>query len=281
MRITSVSLFSNESEAIQFSLRNVSSKSPYMVRTIIGLDAEELIPKFYRASRTGKTKFYDFSLKPRDIVMRIVLTPRFHLDEDYSYVRDALYRSISATRGGQVELQFHSGASTVAKIFGFIVKLEVAYFSQTPELQLTVRCNDPMFRGINPTIMKAAKLSNTNPIVVADSESTSPHGFKMQVTFTGTYAQFTVQDKAVDPEWVFLVVPQTSFLSGDILYFSSEFSNKYLYRVRGGVTTHLLDAIERTSVWPIIFPGFNSFHFVEKAGFTWNLVQFDSTYWGV
>ncbi len=281
MKITSLSLFSNESEAIQLSLRNVSSKSPYMVRQIVGLDAEELIPKFYRTSRTGKTNFHDFSLKQRDIVMRIVLTPRFHLNEDYSYIRDALYRAISATRGGQVELQFHSGASTVAKIYGFIVKLEVAYFSQTPELQLTVRCEDPMFRSINPTIMKAANLSNVNPVVVGDSASTSPHGFKMEVTFTGTYTRFTVQDKPIDPEWMFLVVPQTSFLSGDVLHFSSEFKNKYLYQVRAGVTTHLLDAIERTSVWPIIFPGLNSFHFVEKAGFTWNFIQFDSTYWGV
>ncbi len=140
MNITSLSLFSNETEAIQFDLRNVASKSPYMVRQIVGLDADELITKFYGSSRTTNKRFHDFSLKPRDIVMRIVLTPRFHLDEDYSYVRDALYRAISATRTGEVQLQFHSGASTVAQIYGFVSKFEVAYFSQTPELQLTIRC---------------------------------------------------------------------------------------------------------------------------------------------
>ncbi len=129
--------------------------------------------------------------------------------------------------------------------------------------------------------MDTADISTINPIEVADSESTSPHGFKFSVTFTATRTQFTIQDLAVNPEWKFIVVPLTSFLAGDVLEFSSEFGNKYLYRVRAGVTTYLMDAIEYTSIWPTMFPGFNSFHFVEKTGFTWNFIRFDATYWGI
>ncbi len=87
MRVTSISMLSNDKEAISFDLRNVASQSPYMVKTIIGLDADELIPRFYGFSKNGTKKFYDFKLKPRDIVMRIVMNPRFNLDESTSYIR--------------------------------------------------------------------------------------------------------------------------------------------------------------------------------------------------
>lgn len=281
MRVTSVSVIANESEAIRFDLRNVESKSPYQVRTIIGLDADELIPKFYGFSRDGSKKFFDFSLKPRTIVMRIVLSPRFHLGESYSYIRDNLYRTISATRSGEIELQFHAGASTVARINGFITKFEVPYFSKTPELQLTVRCNDPFFRSINPTIMEASDLGYSNPVVVADSASTAPHGLHMHVTMTAAIPSFTIQDRQTDPEWMFKVLPFGGFQVGDVLHLSSEFTNKQLYYVRGGVTTHLMDKIELTSVWPTVFPGFNEFWFPDMGSFTWGDLEYITTYWGV
>jgi hypothetical protein len=281
MRVTTVSLYSNDSEAISFDLRNVSSQSPYVVRTIIGLDAEELTPRFYGFSKDGSERFYDFRLKPRDIIMRIVMNPRFNLNESYSYIRDNLYRVISATRTGKITLQFTSGAATVATIEGHIVKFEVPYFSKTPELQITVRCNDPMFRGINPVVMGVVDLPTTNPIVVADSISTAPHGFKMRFLVKSTLASWTVQDKQTNPEWDFKVTPVSSFLANDVIYFSSEFNNRYLYMVRGGVTTHLLDRIDPLSVWPLIFPGFNEFYFVNLAAMTWQELRFDVAYWGV
>jgi hypothetical protein len=51
--------------------------------------------------------------------------------------------------------------------------------------------------------------------------------------------------------------------------------------VRSGVTTHLLDRIDPTSVQPLIFPGFNEFHFVNLAAMTWEELRFDVAYWGV
>jgi hypothetical protein len=281
MRVTSVSLYSNESEAISFDLRNVSSQSPYMVRTIVGLDAEEITPRFYGFSKDGTDRFYDFRLKARDIIIRIVLNPRFNLNESISYIRDNLYRVISATRSGKLTLQFISGAATVAKIEGHMIKFEVPYFSKTPELQITIRCNDPMFRGINPVVMTVDDLPTTNPIVVADSISTAPHGFTMRFKINSTLASFTIQDKASNPTWDFKVTPASPFQANDVIYFSSEFTNRYLYMVRGGATTHLLDRIDPSSVQPLIFPGFNEFHFVNLAAMTWEELRFDVAYWGV
>ena len=283
MRVTNVGLYSaNFAEPITFSLRDADPSAQYMVRTIIGLDAEELVPKFYGFGVTNtKSRLYDIGMKPRDIVIRVVLKPRFNLDESYSDIRDDLYRAISATRTGAITLHFNSGATTVARISGFITKFEVPYFARTPEVQLTVRCNDPIFRALNPVSYLPADLKTVNPIIIPDSLSTAPHGFTMRVTFKATAAYFNVQDTASNPEWTFKVTPSGGFLSDDVLYFSSEFSDKYLYMIRSSVTTHLVDKINPGSVWPIIFPGANNFHFSQIASFNWNSLEYYAAYWGV
>ncbi len=285
MRVTNVSLYAGTSpaavEAITFSLRESDPSSQYMIRNMIGLDGEELIPRFYGFSLTTKQKFYDFGMKPREIVIRIVLNPRFNLDESYSDVRDTLYRAISTVRTGVVALHFNSGGTTVARIYGFITKFEVAHFNQLPEVQLTIRCDDPMLRAINPVRYVTADLKTTNPIIIPDSLSTAPHGFQMELTFKANAPSFTVQDASLQPEWQFKVIPSGGFLNGDILRFSSDYLNKYLFISRGASTIYLVDKIQPESVWPIIFPGATSFHFVDIASFNWDKIEYYAAYWGV
>ncbi|MET0786275.1 MAG: hypothetical protein ABWY25_06175 [Paenisporosarcina sp.] len=282
MRITSVSLYSSENvEAITFNLRNPDPEDQYMIRAMAGLDSEEIIPRFYGYGLTSKTKYYDFGMKARDVVIRAVLNPRFILNETYSDIRDRLYKTISATRNGKITLNFSSGTTIVAKIEGFITKFEVPYFSQLPEVQLTVRCDDPMFRAINAVVFLPANLPTVNPIILPDSLSTAPHGFSMQVTFKTNTPSFTIQDVPTNPEWKFKIIPNGGFLTNDVLYFSSEFTNKYCYIVRSGATTYLIDRIETGSLWPLIFPGQNTFHFVDIAAINWNRIEYYASYWGV
>jgi hypothetical protein len=245
------------------------------------LDADEIIPKFYGAGLATKAKFYDFGLKVRELVFNIVLNPRFRQDESYSEIRDQLYRAISSTRTGQIVIHFNAGASTTFKIQGFVTKFEVPYFDKLPSATITIRCDDPMFRAINPVIFAPADLAVSNPIIVADPMSTAPHGFSFQVAFKAAAPSFTIQDAASNPEWVFKVIPSGGFLNDDVLYFSSEYSNKYLYMIRGGVTTYLIDRVQPNSVWPILFPGANVFYFVDIASFNWNEMDFYAAYWGV
>jgi len=281
MRVTNVGLYSNNVEAITFSLRDANPTAQYMVRTILGLDNEELIPRFYGFGLQTKAKFYDFGMKAREIIIRIVLNPRFKLDESYSDVRDELYRAISSARNGLVTLHFNSGGTTVSRIYGFITKFEVPYFSQLPEVQITIRCDDPMFRAINPVVYDPSELKTTNPIIIADSLSTAPHGFQMQATFKAISPSFTIQDVPTNPDWLFKITPSGGFLVGDILNFSSDYSNKYLYITRGGSTIGLVDKIQPDSIWPIIFPGATKFHFVDLAAIDWNKLEYYAAYWGV
>jgi hypothetical protein len=281
MKVSDISIYSNDIETVSFSLSQSDPKSQFMVRDMAGLDSEELIPRFYGFGAQTKTKFYDFVMKPRNIVIRFVLNPRFNLDESYSDIRDSLYRSISSVRSGLVYLHFNSGGSTVARISGFITKFEVPYFTPLPEVQISVRCDDPVFRGINPVSYLAPSLKTINPIIVPDSISTAPHGFSFQLTFKAATPQLTIQDKETNPDWLFKVIPSGGFLVGDILNFSSDYVNKQLYLTRGGVITYLVDKITPDSIWPTIFPGVTTLYFLEIANFNWNKLEYYPTFWGV
>lgn len=281
MRITDLTLYSNDVEVVTLSLAKAKARDKFMALTMTGLDPIDLIPKFYGFGLKTKPVYYDFVMKPRDIGIKIALNPRFTFNETYSDVRDELYRLISSARTGLVTIYFMDSGATVAKISGFITKFEVPHFTERPEATMTIRCDNPMFRAINPIVYDSSKLSDTNPIILADNISTAPHGFGFQVTFTATSADFTIQDAASDPEWKFKIIPSGGFQVGDVLHFSSDAIDKHLYFVRGGNTTYLMDRIEPGSIWPVIFPGANEFYFLDIADFDWNTLEFYAAYWGV
>lgn len=281
MRVTSVDMYSAASEqAISFGLTGNDSNSEYEARQILGLDADEIIPKFYGVGGDG-SKFYEYGMKPREIVIRVILKPRFELDQTYGDVRDRLYRAISANRTGMVSLDFNSGATKVARISGSITKFEAGHFTKTPEVQITILCNDPMLKGITPTIFEEADLETTNPLKIPDSKSSAPHGFTAEIKFTAPEPGLTISDSDTDPTWAFIVVPDGGFLTNDILHFSSEYSDKKLYVVRGATTLQLADKIYPGSIWPIVFPGANEFYIDEMASINVQRVEYTASYWGV
>lgn len=287
MRTTNIAMYApNSTEPVNFSLGDKTIKTKYLIRAIMGLDAEEITPRFYGFGTVSKNRFYNFGLRSRDIVMRIVLRPNHMLGESFSDVRDELYRMISGNRTGIVTLHFNANATQVAKIQGFIVKFEVGYFNKEPEVQITIRCDDPMFRSVIPATLRpedvigiaALEYPNVN---VSDTLSTSPHGFTTKIIFKANSSSFTIRDSGdVDEyDWRFRVLE--NFLIGDILHFSSEFSNKSLVLERGGIFRPLVDLIEPGSIWPIIFPGENKFYFGEAPAIDWESINYYASYWGV
>lgn len=282
MRVTAVEIHTTTlEEPIEIPLDSSDPKARYAIKSIIGLDADAIFAKFDGWNLNDGSGFYSLNMHSREIVMQVGLRPRFEMDETYSDIRDELYRAISATRTGLIELRFKAGAFYISSIVGSINKVEADLFTNSPEVRITFACDDPMFRGINPVVYEPASLGANRLVVVPDSLSTAPHGFEMQVTFHATSAQFNIQDDPVDPTWVFQVIPSGGFAIGDVLNISSEVSNKQINYVRSGVTTQLADKISPSSVWPIIFPGMNAFHFMEYNKFNWNYLQFNPCYWGV
>lgn len=283
MKLTSINVYSANVEMFSFALAQIDVETKFYVKNMTGLDAEELIPRFYGFGLKSKGKFYDFMMKPRTIVIRFSLNPRFKLDESYSDLRDRLYRSISSFRESLVYLHFNSSGSTVAKIAGYITKFEVPYFTPLPEVQLTIRCDDPILRGINPVSFQPSELIKIDPLIIPDSLSTAPHGFKLEVSIIGATNTLVISDNSApeNADWKFSVTPDNNFIVGDIVTLSSEFAEKELYMTRAGVVTQLANKILPDSIWPTIFPGVTQFYFYPSYNYTLNSLEYYPAYWGV
>jgi len=278
MKLTGIEVHTgNSSDITLFSFRDPKAINPYNVKGIDGLDAASIIPQYYGS--VGSDKYYTLSLEKRDIVIKVGLNPNFSQNLSYSDLRDALYKKISSSRTGKLTLQFMNGSEVIAGISGFVSKFESAHFERLQEVQITLLCDEPMLKALTPTIIGVSEL---NPLrtVIRDDESTAPHGFSFiaDISAGPGIPNFTLSDP--NDDWVFDLEPVGGFLTGDALYFSSDY-NRYVYIIRNGVTIYLADAIVPGSVWPLIFPGDNVFSFSTPNNISWRAISYYPTYWGV
>lgn len=284
MRLSRIDMNTSDlAEPLSFSLVQEDRGSKYQIQSILGLDAAEIVPKFYGRG-TDSNRFYDMGLRARDIAMSLFLNPDWANEETNSDLRDDLYRAISASRSGFVDLTFYDGAKVVSGISGFISKFEVDHMARKPSVQLTITCDDPIFRSVTPVrwLYGTTEHPGVSPILIPDTVSTAPHGFSFSLTCHTVTPKLTITDQLFFPNWEFEITPAGGFVVGDVLHFSSEFSNRYLYKVNGATTTHLIDKVSPESVWPIIFPGQNSFFFDNLDKFDWTgYLEYKSAFWGV
>jgi hypothetical protein len=292
VKIDNISLYTNGREVANFSFRDPSSRKPYVITNSTGLDADEIVAKFYGACGVTGKKFHNLSLKKRQIVIRISLNPDFSTGKTYSDLRDDMYKAVSASRTGLVELRFNQGLASVAVTSGFVTKFESPYFTADPEVQITI---DPIItnlQGFDMVELDPYSLEMANTIV--DPFSTAPHGLYFELTMDAIADRFIVRDSG-ECSWQFTVEPgligaDEGFLVGDKLVVSSNVDDKYVYIVRDDVKLQIMSKVIPGSIWPVIFPGPTDFEFLttgattpegETEDYTWNAMSYYPSYWGV
>ena len=280
MKITSVEIHpQGSSDFCVLSFRDPTRKNPFNIKAVVGLDADEISPRYYGVSGNNSLKYYNLMLQRRTIVLRIELSPSFAENQTYSDLRDRMYKMIASSRTGNVDLQFKNENVVQATTLGFVSKFEAPHSTETPEIQITIECEDPMLKG--PTgIVVDVEGFDPGITTITDNVSTAPHGFQFEMEFSGSPGSFVIQDPR-DYGWKFEITPSGGFESGDVMYFSSEAKNKYLYIIRDSVKIQLADGLSYTSVWPILFPGDNLFEVESSAELTWRSITYYPTYWGV
>lgn len=279
MKLTSVEFLPANSDLnCVLSFRDPGRGNPYNVKTIVGLDADDITPRFYGP---GNAPFYDLSIEKRVLVARIVLNPRPGLNESYSSLRDNLYKIISSSRTGLVQILFKNGTDIIASVSGFVTKMEAAHFEKEQQVQISFSCPDPMLRAPVPVSIPIGGL-NPALLQLTDDLSTAPHGFAFALHMVNNLADLAISLSG-DTSWSFNVIPAGGFLYDDMLYFSSEYNNKYLYIIRPGVVDpiYLADKIVAGSVWPVMFPGENPFVFTHPTDVVFQSITYYPTYWGV
>jgi hypothetical protein len=274
------SLTTTSSEHASLSFRDPRRLNPYNVKALIGLDVDEIVPRFYGLAGKSEAKYYSLSMEKRTVVALIQLNPNFGVNETYSDLRDYLYKFIASSRSGLIQLKFNNEGTTVAVLTGSISKFESALSAKEPEVQITIECLDPWLKSPDRTFVDVSGFDPSNTIIV-DELSTAPHGFRFEMYFSGPTPTFYMEDLTTGG-WFFEVSPTDGFMPGDILYVSSEIGNRYVYMIRDGFDIeYLADVMNTVSVWPLIFPGENKYAIDSGAYMTWNAISYYHTYWGV
>lgn len=281
MKLTGVELHPGGSATpVVLSFRDPRRIQPYNVKKITGLDASGIISRFHVGPGDLTQKYYQMSMEQRDIGVIMELNPN-HINTTYSDLRDDLYRMISATRTGLVEIRFMNGETVVAVISGHISELDTDHFEKDQQVTLTISTLD------GETLLKAPEPVNVSVVGISpllteieDPISTAPHGFSFKMAFVAATGSFRLEDEE-DPDVYFEITPDGGFLENDILAFSSEPADKYAYIIRGLDDIHVADRISR-SLWPVIRPGINAFTVPEDyENMEWVSIEHRPTYWGV
>lgn len=281
MKVTSIEIRpDNSPEIIELSFRDPLRENSFNVKGITGLDADEITPRYVGMSTSSTSSLFEMALNKREIVLKIEINPQYANKESFASLRDRLYRTVFTSRTGKVQLRFKNLSVYVAELSGFITKFEVAYFDQVPELQMTVKCDEPMLKGPTPIDVLVRDIDLAE-FVIDDSISTAPHGFAFEIELTDVLVDTIDISDPDDDSWKFIISPGWGWLAGDKVSFSTDFKNKQLFLIRSGVSYYLADIIAAGSAWPLIFPGANKFSFTNADVLQINSMSFYPAYWGV
>jgi hypothetical protein len=277
MKLTSIEIHvKNSTDIMILSFRDPTRRNAFNIKEITGLDADEILAQPHVG--TGSSKEYTLFTQNRNVVFLISLNPRQGEGESHSDLRDAIYKAVSSSRAGAVDLYFKNGSEVVATLSGFVSKIEAPHFARTQEVTLTIFCRDALLKAPKPISIDVKDL-NPEYTIISDTRSTAPHGMTYSVKFNSALPELTLSDP--DNEWYFGINPKAinGFSVNDILYVSSE-KSKYVYVMRNGVKSYVADGIVPGSSWPIIFPGYNIFKF-DTFTVSWDEISYFQTYWGV
>lgn len=256
---------------------------PYVFKGATGLDAADTLPSVYSVQTSTTIKYYSLTPPPRDITFNLELNPDFAAGQTISSLRDALYRGVSWSRATDIHILFINDGVVEAALYGNVKRFESDTFAADPSVRMMITCKDPYL--VDPVAIDVDPVTAyvANEITIVDEISTAPHGFKFNCTFLSDIVDYTTDPFLIaddDDGWAYVVY--YPFETGDILWFSTELGDKYLYVDRGGIITHLMDKVLPGSVLPILFPGTNDFRFGPATlDITMNSVTHKSTFWGV
>lgn len=279
MKVTSIELHPDGSLQVHvLSFRDPGRSNPYEAVSIEGLAADNIVSRYYGVSSSGK-KFHNLSVEDREITLKIKLNPQFSINKSYSDLRDDLYKAISSSRTGEIEIQFKNGSTVVAVISGQTSKFDADLFAQEPTVTISIKPEEAMLKApnpVNPPIIG----DNVALTIIQDDISTAWHGFEFVMNFSSELGNLVFSDPD-NPTWSFEIGPGGIFAGGDVLHFSSNLNNKKLYVIRAGITIHLADKIAIGSSWPVLFPGQNKLACNAVGVGTWASFSYYPTFWGV
>lgn len=290
----------NFSRAINLGFRDPGNLLPYQVKSMTGIDADDIINQFVGNPTGDEFGFSIPKLVKREVVLFLGLNPDWKINQTFSDLRDEVYRLVGSCPSGMVWLRFNHGTSeddshVKAVLAARISKVEANHFVERPEIQVTITAEDqPMLQA--PSVesddelfakwVENEELPGENAVKLEDLLSTAGHGFEADFTITGSTTTFKMEGRGTLEGLVF-EIDGFNFEEDDRLLLSSRPENRYAYVQRGETVIHVVDKMTENSIWPIMLPGSNFYTYGDEEDWgtdslvTWDEARWTPTYWGV
>lgn len=293
MKVTSIEFRTHEYDGLEkshftVSLDQVSPSHSYILKSAVGLDPDEILNLFYgnvsvsKSRYTPAERFYDMKPAPKTVSFRIKLDPNYNEGETPSSLRDALYKMIAYHRGGKIRMWFYDGETAEVELVGFVTRFESNLFTNDPEVQITLKCIDPFFRGIERVVL----LGGMDPVLIEinDDPSTAPHGLDVNIEIVGDTDRITFKGIAGEETADFRI--DHDFINGDKVYLRTDPLDRQVYLTKPPFhilpEVYLMDKVVLGSVWPMMFPDQNRFQVTSNDGTVEvEVLAYTKTYWGI
>lgn len=218
----------------------------------------------------------------RDLAFRITLAPK--IGQTYGDMRDDLYKLISRT----VLVKFMKGSTVLAQTTGFIRQFEAAHFTNLPEVQLVIECQEGAFAAPKATNIPLASLVTLNPIINYD-DGTAPTGLDLKIKVIAARNTFSITEHSklwavggVDVHNKFEI--NWALFPDDQITISTYPRNRRvtMFRPSSGVTVDMAGSLNAGAVWPKLYSGVNTFTWTFDSNWTtWLSASYVPRFWGV
>lgn len=251
---------------------------PFQVTNVNGLGAPELQVELADAHNSGGV-FMSRRAQGRQVVIRVGLNPDYKIGQTVGDLRHSLYgllspRTSAADQSMTVSLLLRN--VPVAQTTGYVSRIEIVPFNQTPEAQITIECLGPYLES--PEVTSYLDDIPDTATWTLDNVGLAPTGINFEVTLDVAVPTFTIQilnSDRMDFSY------STGFQVGDRLIVDTNEATRFVGLERSASYIAYLEILSGDSNWLTLYGGSHTFQTTDPVNFTWDKFEYRTKYWGI
>lgn len=223
-----------------------------LITNIDGLDPVKANISTSPYARRDGVQYQNSQRGERNIIITFDLEPDY-LENGVSDLRDQLYAFFMT--GMATDLRIYTDTGKVVDAFGRVESCDTAYFSDEPQVVVSVLCFDPDLTDTTPTALSGSTVSTLSETLRTYSGSMAA-GFTFVLNVNRTLTDFSIYNRASDNTLQKLDF-SAALVSGDTVTISTVPGSMGAFLTRSGVKSSLLYAVSTQSNWISLRPGAN------------------------
>jgi len=159
-----------------------------------------------------------------------------------------------------VKIRFTQDYISTFSIEGQVESFDAPIFVKEPEATISILCFDPDFyKEVTTSFSGVSVISGSTSYSNLNYTGSVDTGFIFTITANDSTNSFTLESTSSDNVLRKMTFTDNTGLlaSGDKIIVSTVPGDKYVKRVRSNVETSILWALDRTSDWIRLYPGYN------------------------